>query len=384
MQHLTELRRQVITELMAAGFEMDGGLLKPPDPGDKERVRDLHATQRRQHLIKNARFIAEHEPLLLDRFADGHEVVPAAIDPVVVPVETDEDAALFRFASLHWSVPVSQGYGRRTRFLLTDEANGKLVGIFALGDPVFNLKVRDGVIGWDQTQRQERLYNVFDAFVMGAVQPYRQVIGGKLVALAAVSNEVRQYLEDKYRGVKTTIKGVEKDSRPALITTTSALGRSSVYNRIKYHDRKVYKDVGFTEGFGHFQFTDELFQELVDLVAMDESYRGNAYGRGPNWKMRTIRSALSKLGLSGDLLKHGIRREVYMAPLGVSWRAFLRGETDNFDPYDFPLGGIGEFFRHRWAIPRSERRPEFQEWDRAKMRLTPLLEERALREMTLF
>ena len=41
--------------------------------------------------------------------------------------------AVFRYASLHWSVPVSQGYGRRTRFLVIDEQNEKLIGIFALG-----------------------------------------------------------------------------------------------------------------------------------------------------------------------------------------------------------------------------------------------------------
>ncbi|HEX2027457.1 MAG TPA: Druantia anti-phage system protein DruA [Nitriliruptorales bacterium] len=384
MLHLSELRRRVITELMAAGFEMDGGLVRPPDPEDKEGIRALHATQRRQVLVKNAKFIAEHEPTLLHWFADGANVNPAKIEPNVIPVDSEEQAAVFRFASLHWSVPVSHGYGRRTRFLLVDRHNDKLIGIFALGDPVFNLGVRDSVIGWGQRQRRERLYNVFDAYVLGAVQPYRQLIGGKLVALAAVSNSVTAFLERKYKGTTTHIQGVKKIATPVLITTTSALGRSSTYNRIKYHDRKVFIPVGYSKGFGHFQFSEELFEDLVALVEEDESFRGNEYGEGPNWKIRTIRSALEKLGLSGGLLRHGIRREVYLAPLGVSWRAFLRGETDNFQPFDFPLEEMASFFRERWAVPRAERRPKFRQWDRDNIRLTQSLEEDALQARTLF
>ena len=65
---------------------------------------------------------------MLKHFANGDEVRPELIEPRVVPVETETQAALFRFASLHWSVPVSQGYGRRTRFLVIDEGNGKLMG----------------------------------------------------------------------------------------------------------------------------------------------------------------------------------------------------------------------------------------------------------------
>jgi len=37
---------------------------------------------------------------------------------------------------------VSRGYGRQ-RFLIWDQSNEKLIGLIALGDPVFNLRVRD-------------------------------------------------------------------------------------------------------------------------------------------------------------------------------------------------------------------------------------------------
>ncbi len=371
MIYESELRRRVIGELVAAGFEMRGGLLVAPQGDPKEVARLLHATQRRTLLHRAAEFIGDWEETLLPHFANGAEIEPGRISPRVSAVETEEDAALFRFASLHWAVPVSQGYGRRTRFLIRDSTNGKLIGIFALGDPVFNLRVRDQAIRWSQEQRRNRLYNVFDAFVLGAVDPYRQLIGGKLAALCAVSDEVVSYLENKYHGTTTVIRGEEKISRPVLITTTSALGRSSIYNRLTMDGEKVYVDAGYTEGFGHFQFSDELFSELVGLISEDEGFRGNEYGQGPNWKMRTIRTALVRLGLSGDLLKHGIRREVFLAPLAVSWRAFLRGETDVIRPLSYPLSVVAEHYCARWAVPRAARRPEYKEWIRENMRLSP-------------
>ena len=373
MTDLSEVRRMVIGELMAAGFELRGGLLAPPPGGDKHVIRALHATQRQQVLHKNVEFVVKWEDQLLPHFADGEEVVPEKISPEVVPVATEEEAALFRFASLHWAVPVSQGYGRRTRFLIWDRTVDRLIGIFALGDPVFNLKVRDDLIGWDHEQRQQRLYNVFDAFVLGAVEPYRQLIGGKLAGLCAVSNETRLMLEAKYEGTKTVIRGETKSPVPVLITTSSALGRSSIYNRVSFGGRKVLQAIGYTEGFGHFQFSDELFAELVELASAEGDLRGNSYGQGPNWKMRTIRRALAMLGLSGDLLKHGIRREVFIAPLSIGWRAFLRGETDVIKRIDYPLDEVAEHFRLRWAAPRAERRPEYQAWTREGMRLTPQL-----------
>jgi hypothetical protein len=84
--------------------------------------------------------------------------------------------------SLTWAVPVSHGFGRRLRYLVWDRHNGKLIGLMAIGDPVFNLSVRDKLIGWNSHARGERLVNIMDAYVLGAVPPYNMLLGGKLVA----------------------------------------------------------------------------------------------------------------------------------------------------------------------------------------------------------
>lgn len=350
----------------------------------KSQMRRAHQRQRDDILRASADFLASKEESLLEHFADGVDVEPAAIDPILIPVRSNQDADLFRYASLQWSVPVSSGYGRRSRFVIRDRQNNKLIGIFALGDPVIGLRARDQVIGWNIQQRNNRLYNIYDAYVLGAVEPYRQLIGGKLVALCTLSNEVRDFLVSKYAGRITEIRAEQKDPTPALITTTSSLGRSSTYNRVTFEGRKMFRSVGYTEGFGHFQISDELFKKLklhveacIASGEVDEKRaQSNRYGQGPNWKFRVIRNALELLGIeeTDDLLKHQLRREVFLAPAAQNWDSFLRGETDSLDAFNLPLEDLASYYRERWAVGRANRRPEFRHWKRESLRIAPHLE----------
>ncbi|MBL0901367.1 MAG: DUF4338 domain-containing protein, partial [Reyranella sp.] len=97
----------------------------------------IHTAQRNDRLALNKTFLAEKLPKLLKHFASGQDVDPAKISPVLQPISSSSwEGDLFRLASLTWSVPVSNGFGRRLRFLVWDENNGKLIGIIAIGDPV--------------------------------------------------------------------------------------------------------------------------------------------------------------------------------------------------------------------------------------------------------
>ena len=94
---------------------------------------------------------------------------------------------IFRLAALTWSVPVSNGFGRRLRYLVWDANNGKLLGLIAIGDPVFNLAVRDNLIGWNSHDRSARLVNLMYAYVLGALPPDNALLAGKLVACYCVA-----------------------------------------------------------------------------------------------------------------------------------------------------------------------------------------------------
>ncbi len=152
-----ELRRDVISALRAQGFRVVANELRLPDSLTKEMIRDLHSAAVAHRRERSADGLRKHERRLLQRLASASEVRPAEIAPVLVEVVSgSEDELMFRYAALHWSVPVSSGYGRRIRFLVIDQSNDKLIGLIGLGDPVFSLSGRDHWVGWKRDQRLVR------------------------------------------------------------------------------------------------------------------------------------------------------------------------------------------------------------------------------------
>jgi hypothetical protein len=282
-----------------------------------------------------------------------------------------QDELLFRYVSLHWSIPVSSGYGRRLRFLVIDEQNEKLVGLIGLGDPVFSLSAREEWIGWDREARRERLNHVVEAFVLGAVPPYSSLLCGKLVAMLAASDEVRLAFKKKYENQQSLISGRKLDGRLALITTTSALGRSSVYNRLRYRDRLLYRSVGFTRGCGEFHFSDGLYGAISKYAERycEPTAKLENWGTGFRNRREVVRKCLAKVGLSTAWLYHGIQREIFVVPLARNAREFLRGEQSRLKWYDDCARDLFSWFRERWLLPRAARDERYREFVPSSYRL---------------
>ncbi len=333
--------------------------------GTKIQVRASHDAHRAEFIAREKKTLSSRTHHLLGRLALGQQVKPEMIEPKIVPVLAGtEDALLFRLVTTLWSVPVSAGYGRRMRFLINDVSNGKLIGVLALGDPVFNLKVRDEWIDWNVQQRKMGLVNVMDAYVVGSVPPYAQLLGGKLVTSLIGSAEVGRMFKRRYAKSKGLISGLQKDPRLALVTVTSALGRSSMYNRVKLPGFVDLEKIGYTNGWGHFHVPSQIFADMRALLSLDDhKYAdGHKFGSGPNWRMRVIRKSLSLTGLDENLLRHGIEREVYAMPLARNWRTFLRGEARIYGSNRPNAKDISRACLDRWIIPRSERRSDYSDW----------------------
>jgi hypothetical protein len=293
-----------------------------------------------------------------EHFACGKDIDPTRIRVDLEEVHSNTwQSDLFRVATLLWSVPVSRGYGRRMRFLVWDRSIDKLIGVFALTDPVFNLRDRDEWIGWSLEDRKLRLKNTMDAYVVGAVPPYSMLIGGKLVAAVMASEEVASTFSSKYKNKEGIISGNRHDGKLVLITTTSALGRSSIYNRLKIEDRFEFQKIGETQGWGHFHFQDRLFLEMRRYLSIcrHEYANGHQFGNGPSWRFRVIRLVLKKVGLDPDCLTHGIKREIYAASLVENFRAFLCGKTKKISPHRLSIAEISDHCIQRWMIPRAQR-----------------------------
>jgi len=375
MRHLPDalaLRQQIAQSLRAQGFRIVNGAILPPKDLRKERIRELHASAVRHRIERARQGLAGREADLLRRIASGYEVVPSRVSPRLVEVLPDsQEELLFRYVSLHWSIPVSSGYGRRLRFLVIDDHNGKLIGIIGLGDPVYGLAPRDKWIGWTSTRHRERLRNVMDAFVLGAVPPYSSLLCGKLVAMLVASDTVRYAFKRKYGGTRSVIRGKEHDGRLALITTTSALGRSSLYNRLRFRDRLLYQSVGFTKGSGEFHFSNGLYKAITEFAVRNcqPTAKQTRWGTGFRNRREVIRKCLVMLGLSSDWIYHGIRREVFVIPLARNTREFLRGEHHRLHWYQQSAADMYEYFRDRWMLPRAAWDSRYKFFDRESFRL---------------
>ncbi len=369
---LGDLRERIQVELLAhlALIGLDPRHVTDEQIKSKDLIRTHHAAQRAAYREGERKFVGRRGRKLLPHFAEGKDVQPDRVEPYISLVASgSEDAELFRLATLLWSVPVSRGYGRRMRFLVRDQANDKLIGIFALTDPVFNLQARDAWIGWDVHDRRERLVNLMDAHVVGAVPPYSALLGGKVTAALMTSREVGDAFAAKYNESSGIISQQQKHAQLVLLTVTSALGRSSLYNRLKLPGLVDFQPIGQTTGWGHFHIPQPLFLLMRELLRRENhAYAsGHQYGQGPNWRIRVVREAIRSIGLDQNLLRHGINREVYGIPLAENWRPFLQG-IDKTAVLQRPTATeIGEAAVKRWLQPRAHTRHEYQQWTQEKI-----------------
>lgn len=366
------LRSQIVQSLRAQGFTLKHDRIVAPENISKDQIRAMHSTAVLHRISMAQPQLARYESRLLDRFACGQEINPDEINPMVIEVTRgSEDELLFRYSCLHWSIPVSSGYGRRLRFLVVDRFNGKLIGLFGLCDPVFSLAARDAWIGWSRIQRAERLKCVMDAFVLGAVPPYSSLLCGKLIAMLVASEVVRDAFRRKYSDVTSLISNRPLDTRLALVTTTSALGRSSIYNRIRFRDRTVYQSVGFTRGSGEFHFANGLYAAVRDHANeyCEATAKQPAWGSGFRSRREVVKKCLADVGLSSDLVYHGVQREIFCVPLARNSAEFLRCDHNKLYWYKDKSEDIWSYFRDRWLMPRVKTTTAYRDFQRDSLTL---------------
>ena len=372
-QTIENLRRRILSHLIQLGFMItnEGQLSLPKD---KSYVRNAHKTAVSISVNKYWQKIQKYEPQFIDRnIIDGRTLDVTKIEPKLIQVDK-ENANLFNWIKLHWSIPISAGYGRRLRYIVKDNTNGAVMGIIGLADPVFGIKDRDNLIGWTREARGEKLRNVMDAFVLGAIPPYSLVLGGKLIASLLAAPRIRMDFKNKYKGKRSLISDRIFDGKLALITTASAFGKSSVYDRIKIYNGPEMLHAGWSSGAGEFHLFSDFYEQLTTLVREEVKQRKNPlWGTGIRNKRVVISAALDKLNLPRDLLYHNVKRELFAMPLGRRSFEFLRGEIKIVGYYDINQHEIVDFVKNRWIIPRSLRNKSYLEFKKEQYSLSGFL-----------
>ena len=212
-------------------------------------------------------------------------------------------------------------------------------------------------------------------FVCGAIPPYNELLGGKLVSMLACSPQVVRDYTHKYdkqiSEIASRMKGkrVVRDSRLVYLGTTSlyAVG-SSQYNRIKVplgdNAYLEYRKMGITEGYGTVFFSKETTGTFSRLLELQDGGKkiNHVFGEGTSPRFRMISRGLSSIGIRADaFLKHYSPRIVYSINLAKNTNDFLLGfdkdvnfgyDIDNDAEVNRKTQGIIEYWYTRWLKMR--------------------------------
>ena len=217
---------------------------------------------------------------------------------------------------------------------------------------------------------------VADVSICGAVAPYNELLGGKLVALLLASSEVRDHYARRYGGQVSVIasqmagRAISKPADLRLLTTTSLYGvGSSQYNRLALraseHDL-LEQDIRWnsigrskTGGFGTLHLGADTAHALRQMAQNLHTSRrvNNRFGEGTSPRLRQIREGLDALGIASDsVLHHATPRLFYACELGGDAKASLLGMAGE-EAQPSPANAIAKAWRRRWLDGRI-RRPE--------------------------
>lgn len=218
--------------------------------------------------------------------------------------------------------------------------------------------------------------DMMDISVCGAVDPYRPILGGKLVSLLLASPAVVEAYNARYRGaisvIASSMAGRAVRRRPHLVllmTTSLYQVAAAQYNRLKVNSANdrldgtlEYKKIEYTAGFGSYHFSNSTIDAMEILLARAEGGRqvNSIFGEGVNPKLRKIRGALEAVGLPSDhLLKHGAKRLIYAVPLASNFDDVLIGRAQRpryiVEQSERGTEALIDFWFDRWLTKRIER-----------------------------
>lgn len=339
--------------------------------GEKDAIRQFHLHAKHSDESVNYGNLIASLNRNKSYFPDASKVDPTLIKPVLVPVTPRSlEEQLFKVTRGYWSMPYSKGYGRRLRFVLMDAFHDAVIGIIGLQSPSADLACRDTYLSVPKERKLNVVNNTLEAYTIGASPTYAPLLGGKLVAGFLHSTSIRR-LYWKLYGKKTTTQLRQKIAQPLLaITTSSAYGKSSIYNRLAFNGELLAKPLGYTKGFGTIHL-EQIYPRLLNWLESNERAVPAGFGNGPKVRWQNIMRALCDLGISREYLEHGLRREVYIFELVDNLLDVCQnGAIPAVRAFDDDTWS--EFWKQRWCIPRAARNPGWSNFDPRELLLQAL------------
>lgn len=221
--------------------------------------------------------------------------------------------------------------------------------------------------------------------VCGAIPPYNEILGGKLVALLATSPQIIHDYKERYSNrasmIASRLKG-ENVFRPADLvyigTTSLYYVGSSQYNRLKIPGSVfetdfdiVWKKLGMTIGFGTMHISKATTLSLTEATSDGFNRINHVFGEGASPKMRLLTMSIRELlestnEDSKDFSKHAMSRIVYGACLATNTLDYLMGKDTkpkyytDIDHYQTGTQKIIDYWITRWLSSRLNYAPIFE------------------------
>lgn len=358
------LRNKIIHVLENQGFKINPHVR--PSGYSKTKLRQIQETAKLEQIERHKAFLKDNFTLAQSYCCDGKCIDPKNIELELREVKSGSlDEILFKWWNfVWWSIPYQRSYGRQMRFLLWDITHDSPFGLICLQSPVLKMAVRDNYLGIPNEELDLWINRSMNAQRVGALPPYNVLLGGKMVALALTANEIKESYNRKYKNYITILKNRKLKPELLFITTTSAFGKSSLYNRLKYNNEIVAECLGYTQGSGTFHIPETLYEELLDFLAIKGVNVERGYGHGPSRKLKLISFGLHYLELP-SFEYHGIKREFYLFPLVKNLKEVIHNSQKPIW-VDRPFPKVTAYWKERWAIPRAERMPEWKSFNSEK------------------
>ncbi len=362
------LREKILSSLKSQGFHITTYLR--PNIKDKNNLRKIHIQKREEGLKSHKKTLIRNLDHVSSHLIDGKDINPHKISLKLIHVRnknTFESKLFFWWNLIWWSLPYDRPVGRQLRFILWDEYHNAPFGLIGLQSPPMISSIRDDYLSLGKDNKDYWINQSMYGQRIGALPPYNNLLGGKMVALSLVANEIRAIYKDKYKNRETLTKR-KLPNRLLFTTTTSAYGKSSMYDRINYKNNPIVKFLGFTKGAGTFHISQELYKELLQFLANEGVDIGRGFEKGPSRKLRLIDLGFNKIGLNSHLYSyifHNIKRGYYLFSNVKNLKEIIH---KNMEPlwYDYVFDELFDFWFERWCIPRSQRVKSWKLFNSAK------------------
>ena len=277
------------------------------------------------------------------------------LDPVLVITNDDMAKEWNMIRNFTSTMKNNSNIGRNLNFIVADNKSGKYLGLICISSDFLDLTPRDKFIGWTREKKtQGRMINY--TAIGSTIVPLQPLgfnyVGGKLLALLCLSDEVQTQWKKQYGDV---LVGV---------TATSLYGKNKMGGLSQYDNLKHWKKMGFSSGSVSYEATKPTIRVLLNWLAKKHTRKyfewyvatneqGQPYKR--DHRNRSYTFAYSQLKIPKDTYKAEHHRGIYFSPLYTNTNDFLQGnikESELVKAFDTSYNYLNDLWKTKYAAKR--------------------------------